>query len=146
MTQPSQPTRRVVLTASAAGAGALALAACSPSSSQPSQPPRAAAGERLTTVAAVGVGASKSATLKDGSPVVVSRPTASTVACFSAICTHAGCTVQPAGNQLQCPCHGSVYDAFTGAVIRGVMSGQAPLQRIPVHVSAGAVVTGAAAG
>ena len=40
---------------------------------------------------------------------------------FSAVllrCTHRGCTVKPAGNRLQCPCHGSQYTP-DGTVING---------------------------
>lgn len=76
----------------------------------------------------------------DGKPIVVSRPTAGTVACFSAICTHMGCTVHAAGTQLQCPCHGSVYDAFTGAVVQG--PAPQPLPKIAVTVEHGAIVPG----
>ncbi|HEU5006153.1 MAG TPA: Rieske 2Fe-2S domain-containing protein, partial [Jatrophihabitantaceae bacterium] len=68
------------------------------------------------------------------------RPSNTTAACFSAICTHMGCTVKPAGKQLHCPCHGSVYDAVTGKVIHG----PAPraLSPVPVEVVDGEVVTG----
>lgn len=40
---------------------------------------------------------------------------------FSAICTHAGCTVDydRAGRQFTCPCHGATYDARTGQVTGG---------------------------
>ena len=41
------------------------------------------------------------------------------VIAHSAICTHQGCTVGESGKQLACPCHGSVYNAQTGAVING---------------------------
>ena len=40
----------------------------------------------------------------DGSPAIVARPTATTAVAFSAICTHEGCTVNPAGSELDCPC------------------------------------------
>jgi cytochrome b6-f complex iron-sulfur subunit len=51
-----------------------------------------------------------------------------------------GCTVNAGGNQFHCPCHGSVYDAFTGAVVHG--PAPAPLTAIPVKVVGGDVVTG----
>lgn len=33
-------------------------------------------------------------------------------------CTHQGCQVEPAGDRLACPCHGSEY-GMTGEVLRG---------------------------
>jgi cytochrome b6-f complex iron-sulfur subunit len=57
---------------------------------------------------------------------------------FSAICTHQGCTVAPAGRQFRCPCHGSVYDAATGKVIDG--PAPAPLAAVPVKVDGADVV------
>jgi cytochrome b6-f complex iron-sulfur subunit len=33
-------------------------------------------------------------------------------------CMHRGCQVEPAGDRLACPCHGSEY-AFTGEVLHG---------------------------
>jgi len=48
--------------------------------------------------------------------------------------------VSPAGAQLDCPCHGSVFDAFTGEVLRG--PAQAPLAPVPVTVSGQDVVAG----
>jgi cytochrome b6-f complex iron-sulfur subunit len=62
------------------------------------------------------------------------------VVAFSAICTHQGCTVAAAGTQLQCPCHGSVFDAFTGKVVNG--PAQAPLGKVDVSVSGQDVVAG----
>jgi Rieske Fe-S protein len=59
---------------------------------------------------------------------------------FSAICTHQGCTVQAAGKELRCPCHGSVFDAFTGQVQQG--PAQAPLNKVNVSVSGQDVVAG----
>ena len=41
------------------------------------------------------------------------------VIAHSAICTHQGCTVGDSGKQLACPCHGSVFNAQTGAVVHG---------------------------
>ena len=135
-------TRRGALTAGAVGAGALALAACSGGGSgSAGSTPSAAGDSKLVSLDAITVGQCVSAKLPDGSAVIVSRPTVSTAACFSAICTHQGCTVQPAGARLQCPCHGSVYDALTGAVIAG--PAPSPLPAVAVHVTAGEVLTGA---
>jgi Rieske Fe-S protein len=74
----------------------------------------------------------------DNQPVVVAQPHSGHFVAFSAICTHMGCTVAPAGRQLQCPCHGSIYNAFTGAVISGLAP--SPLPKVKVKVSNGEVV------
>ena len=50
-----------------------------------------------------------------------------------------GCTVNPDGKELKCPCHGSVYDATTGAVKSG--PAPRPLPKIAVHVANGDVLT-----
>lgn len=38
---------------------------------------------------------------------------------FSAICTHAGCTVNFTGSEIYCPCHGGYFSATNGSVISG---------------------------
>ena len=163
----STVTRRSVLAAGAAGAGAVALAACgsspstsassstpntsapaspTPNTTSPASSPSSSAAASATSpanpplakLADIQVGMSTSATLPDGKPAVVSRPTANTAAAFSAKCTHMGCTVQPAGSELHCPCHGSKYNALTGAVIQG--PAPAPLPKIAVQVENGEVV------
>jgi Rieske Fe-S protein len=53
-------------------------------------------------------------------PVVVARPTSTTFAAHTAICTHQGCVVKPGqGVELDCPCHGSRFNAATGQVLGG---------------------------
>ncbi|HEV2138409.1 MAG TPA: Rieske (2Fe-2S) protein [Nitrososphaerales archaeon] len=47
---------------------------------------------------------------------------------FSATCTHAPCTVAYAGSQVQCPCHGAVFDPSNG----NVLAGPAPI-RLPQY-------------
>jgi Rieske Fe-S protein len=53
-----------------------------------------------------------------------------TFAAVSPICTHQGCTVEVAGDFLECPCHGSVF-THEGAVVQG--PAEAPLTRFPVE-------------
>jgi Rieske Fe-S protein len=125
------------LTTGTAGFG-LALVGCSGGASGGGAPPSAKPGQKLAELSAIPVGQAISADL-DGRPVIVARPTSTTAACFSAVCTHLGCTVTPQGDQLFCPCHGSLFAATTGKVLRG--PAPTPLPRIAVRVSNGAVVT-----
>jgi Rieske Fe-S protein len=74
----------------------------------------------------------------DGAPYVVAQPKAGSVVAFTAICTHQGCKVAPAGAQLDCPCHGSQFDAFTGEVLHG--PAEAPLTALAVAVEGDNVV------
>ena len=65
--------------------------------------------------------------------VVLTRPASDNVQCFSATCTHQGCTVADVRDgRIECPCHGSAFDAATGAVVRGPAS--RPLPRVQVVV------------
>jgi Rieske Fe-S protein len=129
-----------VLLAGAGGAGAVVLAACSPGSSAANDAPASqSAGETLATLADITVGQAVAVTLPDGGPAVVARPTATRAVCFSAVCTHQGCTVAPAGAKLDCPCHGSQFNALTGKVLQGPATQSLP--KIAVSVTNGKVVT-----
>jgi cytochrome b6-f complex iron-sulfur subunit len=97
-------------------------------------------GASLVAVSDVPVGGSVSAKTADGKPILVSQPKKGDVVAFSAICTHKGCTVNPAGKQFKCPCHGSVYDAATGKNVGG--PAPSPLAPVTVHVEKGKVVEG----
>jgi thiosulfate dehydrogenase [quinone] large subunit len=55
----------------------------------------------------------------DGSPDILIRHGNGSLAAFSAVCTHAGCQVGFQSGVIFCPCHGSEFDADTGAVLRG---------------------------
>jgi cytochrome b6-f complex iron-sulfur subunit len=142
-------TRRTALVGGVAAVGAVAaLAGCSSSSSGGSPAasggsPAASTGAgsgALAKLADVPVGGAVAAQAADGSPIIVAQPTAGNVVAFTAVCTHMGCTVKPAGKELDCPCHGSKYDAFTGKVLGG--PAPAPLAPVPVKVSGADVVSG----
>ena len=139
----AHPSRRQVVAAVGAG-GFVALAACSGGSSDSGGASAAggggSAGTVLTALSDVPVGSAVAAKDAAGRPVLVAQPTAGKVVAFSAICTHQGCTVAPAGTKFQCPCHGSMYDAATGAVLQG--PAPRPLTPVPEHVTGGNVVTG----
>ncbi|MGH9299054.1 MAG: ubiquinol-cytochrome c reductase iron-sulfur subunit, partial [Acidimicrobiales bacterium] len=69
----------------------------------------------------VGGAASFNDPLQQGAPAYALQPKAGDFKAFSAVCTHAGCTVNYAksAQQFQCPCHGSIYSAVSGAVLQG---------------------------
>ena len=52
-----------------------------------------------------------------GSSILIND--AGTWRAFSAVCTHAGCTVNFTGSEIYCPCHGGYFNATNGAVISG---------------------------
>jgi cytochrome b6-f complex iron-sulfur subunit len=149
-------TRRMVLLG-AGVAGIAALAACGSKSSGAAAGAPATTGAAPATKAAATSGSSIGAATalaqladipvgtaiaaKDnGKPIILAQPTAGVVKAFSAICTHMGCTVAPSkdGKELDCPCHGSKYNATTGAVLNG--PAPSPLPAVAVKVVGGAVV------
>jgi nitrite reductase/ring-hydroxylating ferredoxin subunit len=135
-------SRRTLLAAGSGTAlGVAVLAACGGgggSSAEPSPAPKPSAGGALARLADVPVGGAVSAQDASGKPVIVAQPTAGQVVAFSAICTHAGCTVAPQGKILQCPCHGSTYDLATGKNTGG--PAPRPLPELTVKVRGGNVV------
>jgi thiosulfate dehydrogenase [quinone] large subunit len=108
--------------ASAQGAGA------TPSAAAPAHGAGHAAGGPKVPAGAVKLGPGsrlskgQAATYSDptsGEPDIVIRDTEGKLAAFSAVCTHAGCTVGYQGGVIVCPCHGGEYSAETGEVIAG---------------------------
>ncbi|MFL6077043.1 MAG: TQO small subunit DoxD [Mycobacteriales bacterium] len=74
---------------------------------------------------------------KTGKPAWLVGEGGQRCAAVSAICTHAGCTVEwNGGSGFQCPCHGSRYDR-TGKVLNGPAT--RPLPPVPVAVKDGKV-------
>lgn len=55
----------------------------------------------------------------DGSPDILIRDSEGNLKAFSAVCTHAGCTVGYEGGVIYCPCHGGEYNPETGEVVAG---------------------------
>lgn len=147
MNSSSPLSRRAALSLGGAtilGAGTVALAACSPSGAGAASAegtgtgPQFAKNTPVADLTDIPVGGTHSATV-DGKPLLLAQPTAGTVVCFSAICTHQGCTVDAAATDFECPCHGSTYAAATGAVTNGPAA--RPLAKVAVKVSGGSVVT-----
>jgi Rieske Fe-S protein len=145
--------RRTLLQGACLGCAGLALAACGGSSgpaaapandssppAQPASPEGAAAGgdKPLAVLADMKIGAAVAAKTADGKNLLMTRTSQTEVVAFNATCTHQGCTVEPDGAKLACPCHGSVYDARTAKVING--PAPRPLEPVAVKVTNGNVV------
>lgn len=114
--------RRTVLAVGAAGAAGLTLAACSSSGDggggQASPGAGAAAGNG-GSADQVPVGGAAIVSVGD-TAFVVAQPTAGNFVAHSAVCPHQGCLCnEVVGPNAVCPCHGSEFDAESGAVKRG---------------------------
>lgn len=152
-------TRRTLITTGGAtvlGTGAVILAACAPTppsrdpsapsgGPQPQSPPSVVPvasplppGTELAKLSDIPVGGTSAVTV-DGQDILLARPTDGAVVAFSAICTHQGCLVSAAGSEFDCSCHGSRFEAATGAVLEG--PARRALDRIPVAISDASVVT-----
>ena len=144
---PGRATRRAVI----AGAGVAVVAGAAgfawfrlakPTTTAPTSGYAASGGTAaptsLATVAQIPEGGG--VVLAD-QKLVVTREKGDKVHCFSAVCTHQGCLVnQVAGGKITCPCHGSAFDATTGAVVAG--PAPSPLPAVPVTVVNGTIYTG----
>lgn len=130
--------RAGLVTMGVAAAGV--LAACG-GSDTPADAPAESDDGTLAQLSDIPVGGAISAKLADGQPIILVQPTKGEVVALTAVCTHQQCTVAPEGDELKCPCHGSVYD-LTGANVSG--PAPSPLAQFDVHVSNGAVLNGKA--
>lgn len=105
-----------------------------------------AIGTYVAKSSAVKVGQSRVYTGKDSSgrtiEVILSRTKKSLIA-LDGTCTHQGCTVELKKAALVCPCHGSVFQASTGAVSLGPNGSPkntiSPLHRYKVTEKAGKI-------
>ena len=92
------------------------------------------AGKALATVADIPDGGG----LILSQPAVVVTRSGAQVHAFSSVCTHQGCRVDKVSNgTIDCPCHGSVFDAATGKVLAG--PAPSPLPAVAVTVRDGQV-------
>jgi thiosulfate dehydrogenase [quinone] large subunit len=90
-----------------------------PSSSSAPKPGKVPSGTAIGPAADVPVG--QAASFQDpatGDPSIVIQPRSGQFVAFDAVCPHAGCTVgyDPSVKVIFCPCHGSQFNASTGAV------------------------------
>ena len=115
--------RRTVLGVGVAGAAGLALAACGGSSdaggSASSAAPAGGTPQPGGSTSQVPVGGVAIIPVGD-TAYVVAQPTEGEFVAHSAVCPHQGCLCnEVAGSKAICPCHGSEFNAETGAVEKG---------------------------
>ncbi len=91
-----------------------------------------AGSKKIIEGVAIKVGETHNFISKAGTPAVLFR-TKTGVFAYSAVCTHEGCTVafNSASKNLQCGCHGAVFDPFDGAKVVTGPTNQ-PLAKIKV--------------
>jgi Rieske Fe-S protein len=69
----------------------------------------------------------------DADHIVVTQPSAGEFVGFSAVCTHAGCTVASvSGGTINCACHGSKFKIADGSVVQGPATQPLPTAKITV--------------
>ncbi|WP_406002089.1 Rieske (2Fe-2S) protein [Streptomyces sp. NBC_00829] len=140
-------TRRTVVTA-AGGAGlAVALTACGSSDDKGQS-----VSDKPTGGAGAGTGGggggggkeiAKVADIPEGGgkvigDVVVTQPKPGEYKAFSSKCTHQGCAVKDIANgMINCPCHGSQFDASDGSVKKGPAT--TPLAPASITVDGGSI-------
>ena len=71
--------------------------------------------------------------------IVITQPQSGAFHAFSAVCTHAGCTVgSVSGGTINCPCHGSKFNITSGAVVNGPAA--SPLPPVDIKVQGTSIV------
>ncbi len=71
--------------------------------------------------------------------IVITQPQSGTFHAFTAVCTHAGCTVgSVSGGTINCPCHGSKFNIANGAVVNGPAA--SPLAPVNIQVQGTSIV------
>lgn len=132
---PSRTVTRRTVVAAVGGAGlTVALTACGGSDD---------GGQKVADTPAGGAGdtgkvIAKTADIPEGGgkvigDVVVTQPTAGEFKAFSSKCTHQGCAVKDvADGVINCPCHGSLFNAADGSVKKGPATSPLPPASITV--------------
>ncbi len=91
----------------------------------------AAAPAALASTSDVPVGGGK---ILADKKIVLTQPKSGEFHGFSAVCTHAGCTVgSVSGGTINCPCHGSKFNITSGAVVNGPAASPLPPVNIKVQ-------------
>jgi len=110
-----------------------------PQTTAPEQPPSSAPPQPAQNALAkvTDIPAGGGVILKDQN-VVLTKDQSGKVCAFSAICTHQGCSVTAVeGGTINCPCHGSKFDATSGEPVAG--PAQKPLPAVAFQQRDGAI-------
>jgi Rieske Fe-S protein len=84
---------------------------------EPAAAPGGNAGKVLAQTTDIPVGGGK---VLEADAIVITQPQQGTFKAFTATCTHQGCLVNEVkGGTINCPCHGSKYQAADGTVANG---------------------------
>jgi thiosulfate dehydrogenase [quinone] large subunit len=94
-------------------------------------------GRHIVAAADVPVGRAFRFSDSNGDPAWLLHEPGGEFRAFSAICTHAGCTVSLSGGQFACPCHSGRYSTADGSVLGGPPP--SPLPALNVRVVNGDV-------
>jgi Rieske Fe-S protein len=73
--------------------------------------------------------------------IVITQPQSGTFHAFTAVCTHAGCTVgSVSSGTINCPCHGSRFNISDGSVVNGPAA--SPLAPVNIKVQGTSILQG----
>jgi len=73
--------------------------------------------------------------------IVITQPQSGTFHAFTAVCTHAGCTVgSVSSGTINCPCHGSRFNISNGSVVNGPAA--SPLAPVNIKVQGTSILQG----
>lgn len=130
-TPQPRPSRRSVIVKTAAGAGTALIARIfawtDPAEASETAKPV------LAKTKSIPVGGGKIVKGK----YVITQPKRGVFRCFSAICTHQGCTVASVSHgKINCPCHGSKFHITDGSVAHGPATRGLPVKKIKVSKGA----------
>lgn len=129
-TEPASTRRGMLMGVGLVGLAG-ALSACGGSDGDASADGPKAAGGALGNASDIPVGGGK---IFKSEKVVVTQPTPGQFKCFSATCTHEGCTVGSVSDgKIHCPCHGSAFNVTDGSVANGPADKPLPAKTVTVQ-------------
>ncbi|WP_422116893.1 ubiquinol-cytochrome c reductase iron-sulfur subunit [Brachybacterium sp. UNK5269] len=138
MERPCLSRRRALLLPAATAAGLGALAACAPEDEGYGTAAPLRAEDGTIPLDSVPENASTLVNFGGQQPfVLLVRGAGEELTGYSGYCTHNGCALRQEETELDCPCHGSRFDAGTGEVLVGPATRHLP--EVPVVVEDGLV-------